>query len=287
MVKHKDKEDKDDHIVWLASYPKSGNTWFRVLMANLFNDNEEPVSINDIPASTISSNRNIFDQLTGIEASDLPLDEVEALRPEVYKQFADNQQKTLFIKTHDAYTYTKEGQPLFPNYKTRGAIYLIRNPLDVAISFAHHSNMAIGKMIEKMLDQEHGLCRNPNKLHNQLEQKLLTWDQHVRSWTEQENIPVKVIRYEDMVADIRKSIKDALSFLNLDTDNDKIEEAIRLSSLENLQKQEQEKGFREKTPKSASFFRKGQPGEWKNVLSNEQIKQIRNKFAATMNKYDY
>ncbi|HJX72016.1 MAG TPA: hypothetical protein VJ346_08695, partial [Bacteroidales bacterium] len=68
-------------IVWLASYPKSGNTWFRIFLTNLLNHTNEPVDINNLYPSTIASSRSLFDEATGLESSDLTLDEIELLRP--------------------------------------------------------------------------------------------------------------------------------------------------------------------------------------------------------------
>ncbi|MCP5028332.1 MAG: sulfotransferase domain-containing protein, partial [Actinomycetia bacterium] len=81
-------------IVWLASYPKSGNTWFRTFLANLLRDDEDPVDINELRTGSIASARNPFDIHTGLEASDLTQDEIDLLRPGVYRRMAEMAEHT-------------------------------------------------------------------------------------------------------------------------------------------------------------------------------------------------
>ena len=126
-------------IFWLASYPKSGNTWFRIFLTNLLREACAPADINDLKESPYASARAMFDEFTGIEASDLCADEIDRLRPELYRYLADHAEGPFFMKIHDAYTLVADNQPLIPTAASTGALYFIRNPLDVAVSFAHHS----------------------------------------------------------------------------------------------------------------------------------------------------
>ncbi|MDX9697324.1 MAG: hypothetical protein RBT49_16150, partial [Bacteroidales bacterium] len=86
------------NIVWLASYPKSGNTWFRVFLTNLLNEKTEPAHINDLTETSISSSRKIFDDYTGLSSSDLSFDEIDKLRPDVYRMQSDESAELLFKK---------------------------------------------------------------------------------------------------------------------------------------------------------------------------------------------
>src|SRR6056297_2681752 len=117
------------NIVWLASYPKSGNTWFRVFLSNLFSESPEPASINDLHHTPIASARQPFDEATGLPSSDMTFEEVDRLRPEVYRYQAKEAGELQFRKVHDAYTYLEDGSPLFPPDVSKAAIYFIRNPL--------------------------------------------------------------------------------------------------------------------------------------------------------------
>lgn len=281
--------EHSDHkkIIWLASYPKSGNTWFRAFLANLLNPQSTPADINDLEGGPIASNRSLFDDATGLSSSDLTMDETENLRPFVYKFIAQHSSGIIFHKIHDAFTLTSEGFPLVPAEATKGAVYFVRNPLDVAVSFAHHANVNFDTMVKNMNDNNYAFCSKQNRLHMQLRQKLLTWSNHVRSWTEQNYVRTLVIRYEDMKLNNLATFSNAAKFCGLNYNEQEIQAAINKCSFSELQKQEKEKGFREKSPESESFFRKGKIGSWKEELNNSQIKKIINDHREVMQQLGY
>ncbi|HVU23800.1 MAG TPA: sulfotransferase domain-containing protein, partial [Opitutus sp.] len=124
-------------IVWLASYPKSGNTWFRTFLTNFLRDGDAPAAINELAGGPIASARIHFDEAVGYDSGEMTYDEIDALRPDVYRQWAREAQQTPFCKIHDAYTFLPDGRPLSPPDATECALYFVRNPLDVAVSFAH------------------------------------------------------------------------------------------------------------------------------------------------------
>lgn len=273
--------------MWLASYPKSGNTWFRIFLTNLLNHTNEPADINNLYPSTIASSRSLFDEAIGLESSDLTLDEVELLRPQVYRYMAGTSNEVLYHKIHDAWISLPDGNTLVPEDVTKAVLYFIRNPLDVAISFAHHSSTTIDKAIGMMNDSHYAFCSRQTKLHNQTRQKLLSWSEHIASWVDQSGLPVLVMRYEDMITDTLAVFKDAMKFSGIEATDEKIRKSIEFSSFENIQKQEKEKGFREKATKSESFFRKGISGDWKNVLTSEQIDKIVSRHQKMMERFGY
>lgn len=274
-------------IIWLASYPKSGNTWFRVFLTNLQGDMESPAEINKLNSTPIASARGIFDDTAGFESSDLTADEIEQLRPEVYEHLAANAKKTLFMKVHDAYTFVAEGVPLFPAKATTGVIYIMRNPLDVAVSFAHHSGCNYDKSIANMADDKHVFCGKKKRLYNQLQQRLLSWSNHVLSWLDAPGVDICILRYEDMKQNSLETFEKAVKFVGLDYGRDEIQKAIELSSFEELQRQEKEKGFKEKSAASEAFFRKGKIGSWREELNPEQVKRIISDHGAVMKRLGY
>jgi len=274
-------------IIWLASYPKSGNTWFRVFLTNLRGEEDGPADINKLRSTPIASARGIFDDEAGVEASDLTFDEIDRLRPEIYTYLAEQAEETLFMKVHDAYTSNDKSIPLFPEKATTGAIYIIRNPLDVAISFAHHSGWDYNKAILRMADEESAFCARPKRLHNQLRQKLLSWSSHVKSWTEQAPFPVCVLRYEDMKQKPLETFEKAVQFSGLEYGRKQILKALELSSFEELQRQEKEDGFKEKSPSSDMFFRKGKIGSWREELTEKQVKHVIHDHREVMQRFKY
>ena len=147
-------------IIWLASYPKSGNTWMRTLLTNYLRDSDTPADINKLDGGPIASARGWFDEWAGIEASALNDTVIERLRPDVYRCMAGESPDTLYMKVHDAWGRTDSGEALFPADVTGGVVYILRNPLDMARSCAHHWGLDIHKAVEDMCDTEFTTSRS-------------------------------------------------------------------------------------------------------------------------------
>jgi hypothetical protein len=274
-------------IIWLASYPKSGNTWFRVFLTNLLEKRDTPADINNLNSTPIASSRSIFDDECGIATSELTNEEVDNLRPAVYQFIAEKAKETCYLKIHDAYLDTPNGTRLIPAGSTKGVLYFIRNPLDVAVSFAHHTSVPIKKMIELMNNAQHAFCSRQDRIHNQLKQRLLTWSRHVLSWVENKEVPVHVVRFEDMLENPVPVFSAAVKFMELDYGLKAIKKAIELSSFNYLREQEEKQGFKEKPPTIDYFFRSGKSGDWKDRLSEQEAKKIRHDHGEVMQRFGY
>ena len=168
-------------IYWLASYPKSGNTWLRIVLANLQANQDIPVSINELP-TPIASDRALFDRIAGIESADLLPEEVERLRPQIYRHLAQRSAEPLLLKVHDAYTFLPCGDPLFPTEITLGVIYILRNPLDVAVSLAAHFDCDLDTAIGYMATDGLTLSSSLEVYRHQFPQRISSWSGHVCSW---------------------------------------------------------------------------------------------------------
>lgn len=274
-------------IIWLASYPKSGNTWLRAFLANLQSKQDEPVDINNLGGGPIASSRGVFDEAMGIEASDLTRAEIERYRPAVYEHMATFSEETLFLKIHDACTYSSAGTPIVSRAVTKGVIYLIRNPLDVAVSYAHHMHTSLERTIKMMAHENHMLAGSQRGVALQLCQRLLTWSGHVQSWVDDSGLPVHVMRYEDMFYHPVETFTAVAQFADLPTEPEAIERALAFSSFDVLHSQERDHGFGEKPIKASSFFRKGKVGGWREVLNQEQTAKIIQDHGHVMRQFGY
>jgi len=275
---------------WLASYPKSGNTWFRAFLANLLNEADTPVSINELHTGNIASARGWIDDVLGFDTADLSPQEILRLRPIAYDWLFRDATQYAYHKIHDAFLSVdgeQDGRPLFAGGDILGALYFVRNPLDVAISYAHHCSVSIDQAIEFMGDANHCMAKSERRLVDQLAQPLLTWSQHVLSWVDAPHIPVLTIRYEDMHADGHNTFSRASQFLRQPHDAVRIEKAMQKSSFEELKQQELREGFRERSQKAESFFRNGKVGDWRERLSPQQIEKIIREHFDVMRRFDY
>ena len=274
-------------FVWLASYPKSGNTWLRLLLDSMHSGgaavNLESTALNAPQAS----DRNLFDEALGLKSSDLTPVEVEVLRPRAFFLEAANAQKPLFRKVHDAWRYTKEGEELFPSTLTHTAIYMVRDPRDVAISLAHHMSVNIDDAIEMMSDTTFTLAPVAQGLSILLPQVLLSWDKHVESWLDRSGLSPLLLRYEDMLEDPVACCRAICSRLGWTLKEGVIDAAIEQTSFRRLADQEKRTGFSERGAPDRPFFRAGRAGGWLNILTTDQIRRIEKSQGLMMKRLGY
>ena len=275
-------------IFWLASYPKSGNTWFRMVLANVLNQSNTPVPLNQMNTGVTASSRGLMNTALGFDSSLLSHDELDALRPSIYQGYSEQPRGVHYFKTHDAYGFVSKNTPLIPSQGTIGALYFLRNPLDVAISFAHHFNCSIDQIIEIMSNKTFALYDGHQRANLQLRQCFLSWSLHVQSWVSASEIDVLLLRYEDMKFAPLMTFKKAIKFLKLDVPEEHITNALEHTHIEKLQHQEQQFGFEEKSyVQQSQFFRKGIVGDWENTLDDEQVERIISDHGVMMRAYGY
>ncbi len=260
-------------LFWIVSYPKSGNTWMRSFIYALQNEGVNEIDINAIQTGSIASQYDWVANGLGFDIDELPAQEVDRLRPKAYRFISDNLTAFGYHKVHDAQYAVSKQEVLFPADATQGVLLIVRNPLDIAVSFAHHLGVDIDTSIVRMADKDFGLASRVKGRSIQLRQKLLSWSGHVQSWR-RTDLPVCMLRYEDMLALPLATFKTAARFLRLPADTQRVSRALELCRFEGFQNQEQNCGFIEKSPKASAFFRKGIVGDWRNVLSASQVDRI-------------
>lgn len=273
-------------IVWLASYPKSGNTWLRAFLSNYRRNAAAPTLINELEVGHIVSARSSFEELVGVESSDLTPAQIEACRPMVYRLLAKQSAETYFMKVHDAYRRLKTGEPLFPTDITLGVVYLIRHPCDVAVSYAHHNSQTMDVAIACMNSPRHTLAGREDAMDIQLSQTLLTWSEHVRSWLDS-GLNCHVARYEDMLANPFETFGAIVRFVNMPFEPQRVQRAVEFSRFEELQAQEQKTYFRERPSRAPNFFRQGKAGAWRDILSAEQVAALVQAHGDVMRQFGY
>ena len=276
-------------FVWLASWPKSGNTWVRCLLTNFLSESNEPVSIDNLVGHS-ATDMKTFDTFAGIPSSHCTDDEAESLRPSVYRfqaaaEVESGHDGLLFSKVHDAFRTTASGESLFPTAVTAGAVYVMRNPLDVAVSGAFHWGIDMSKAVAAL--------NNPLKLAgrntDQLRQRIGNWSSHVENWTRGPRFPVLALRYEDLLAEPLETLARIVRFLNLNGDDDgnRLRRAVEFSSFARSREAEDQHGFLDRSPHSRRFFRSGRAGDWRHYLTSKQARAVLEAHGPVMEMWGY
>jgi aryl sulfotransferase len=261
-------------LVWLASYPKSGNTWVRLFLTAYSHPERAELDINAIDVSLHAGNRDLFDRVIGLEASELTPAEIERFRPDVYRQLAVEAEEPLFIKVHDRWRRNADGASIFPPETTAATIYIVRDPRGVAPSYANHYNLSMDAAIAQMATADHAIAAPANRLRSQLHQPMGSWSQHVTSWLDQTELPVQLVRYEDLHADPEATFAGILQAAGLPVDAKRLAAALAQSRFERLQAQEAAAGFKERLMGAPRFFRRGQADSWREELTPAQVERI-------------
>lgn len=271
-------------ITWIASYPKSGNTWVRAFLSNYLTRSVEPVGINQLIGQSVHIDRFLFDETMAVPSDLLDDGELAELRQLFLAQLSQTVSDPGFVKTHDCGAASDTGNSTFGMLSGGNrAIYLVRDPLDVAVSFAHHRNEPVDDVI--------ALMRSPDAVLRGgrlfFDETLGRWGDHVDNWTDQRRSNVCVIRYEDLIDAPAESFTRLLDFCGLESDEKRVAQAVDFARFEALQKSEKQSGFDEKQSTASSFFRRGQKGSWRSALTRTQIETVIGDHEATMARFGY
>lgn len=270
-------------LIWLASYPKSGNTWTRAFLHNFIRQGEATHDINDMTGLTSTDNAPGWYQ----EFIDKPQDQwtpqdIAQARPKAHQLIHDSSEGYVFLKTHGALV-AHEGVPMITMSLTAGAIYIVRNPLDVAVSYSHHMGASLDETIALMGQPGRWIDTHEKGVY----QIMGSWSENVQSWTSKPNPSLFVMRYEDMLEHPLEVFGELARWLQLPSDAARLRKAVELSSFDQLKQQEAAKGFKEK-PKSAEiFFREGKAGQWRSTLTRNQVRRILKDHEGQMRRFGY
>jgi len=267
-------------IIWLASYPKSGNTWVRTFLANYFLGRRKPIGINELRKFTLSETRqDFYDRAAGGLFRGENLEESLALRPKVQRLIAAEKDGTHFVKTHSIIDRAGS-MPLIDPEVTAAAIYIMRNPFDVVPSYSRHAGVSIDKTIESLSDPDNMLGTTSG-----IVDCLGRWDDHLNSWIKAPGLPRHVMRYEDIHADPKRAFSTLFEFLRTPVNMANLKRTIEATRFENLQKQEEQDGFVERPKEMEKFFHSGKAGGWRDALTDAQVAKIHTAFEPTLRKY--
>jgi len=275
-------------IIWLASYPKSGNTWMRLALASV-RAGGAGVDINRIGEAedTISASRRHFDTVLDIDSADLTAAEILAMRAEVYRRVASTLRSPALWKTHEACITDPSGTPIFPAEATVGAVYMVRDPRDVVVSLASHAGLTIDDTIAFMGEAGRTVSKATRSLPMQLAQQIGSWSENVESWLDRGPCPPIVVRYEEMRRDMASVLHRVTAAIALPAPPSAIAAAVDATDFTVLRAQEAQVGFSEVPTPGRQFFRSGTVGGWQSTLSAAQRARIERDHGQVMARLGY
>lgn len=268
---------------WLASYPKSGNTWVRQLITayrfgvvNL--DYNHLKIVNDVAPFA-------YQKAMGSGIAESCMAERLACRGAAVINcigMANDDRYGSLLKTHNA-NITVEGVTIIPWILTAAAVYLIRDPRDVCVSFSRHLSLTVDETIEIICNPQAAL-----RLGNTVIETFLTrWDNHVQSWTEgQQKFPITAVKYEQLLEDPEGCLTGILAQLGeQQVDQKRVRTAVKMCAFNKFKAHEEANGFKEAA--HGTFFNTGTSGKWKESLTAEQADRLHNEFGEVMEKWGY
>jgi hypothetical protein len=272
--------------VWLASYPKSGNTWLRAVVTAWRSGG--PVDLSHLDGS-IASSRWRFDEALGVPSSSMTPDEAELVRPRVDELLAATSERVpLLRKVHDGYFLGPAGEPIISSAATRCALYVVRDPRDVAVSLAHHSQRSLDWARRRLADPRAAMNVDASGLAPLLRERLGSWSEHVRSWVDETPFEVEVLRYEDCATAPVATFARALRFAGLEPiDEASVTRAVENASFDRLRAAEDRDGFVERPVTAPKFFRRGEAGGWRDELPPDLAAAIETDHGEVMARFGY
>ena len=273
--------------IWLASYPKSGNTWLRLALKSL-QDGGAAIALDDIARFGLTPiERRVFDSVLEADSGSLTDAEIEHLRPAFHDARFGSGGAPEVCKVHDCWFRTSEGRAVFDATHTRAALYIVRDPRDVAISWARFMGRTIDWSIRFLAHHDAVLKPQPDRIIGSIAQRLGNWSDHATSWIDASGLAPLVIRYEDMHADLAATLRRVAALLGWDASPDAVAGAVEATRFDWLAGEEARTGFREKPDSATRFFVSGRSGGWRDTLSAEQAEQIVADHGAVMRRFGY
>jgi hypothetical protein len=205
------------------------------------------------------------------------------MRPRVHRDLTRLHPDLVFVKTHNA-SIAVAGVPMVTPEVTAGAIYIVRDPRDVAISFSQHTGRGVDEMIAFMADPEAAAGGTDHTVY----ERFSSWSIHAYFWTRNPNPRLHVMRYEDMLARPERAFGDVIRFLGEEPPPARLARAVSFSAFGELSAQERAAGFGERPDAAvAPFFRAGRAGQWRQILTRAQSDRIERDHDSMMRRFGY
>ena len=282
-------------FIWLASYPKSGNTLVRALLSSYFFSNDGIFNFELIKNIKQFPNSDLFENL-GVDVSN----DDDVIKNYIKAQASINKKNTIqFLKTH-SYLFNINNNPFTDLNNTLGAIYVVRDPRNVVTSYAHHETISVEDSFNRMINNvNYGGNINSNKASEKTKVYLGSWSGNFKSWKSFKQIgKYLLIKYENLINSKEETFEEILQFIHdlkgikFEMNQSKFQNAIKTTSFENMKNKEEKEGFLESkinknTGEKIPFFNLGKKNNWEKLLKPEMIKKIEKSFENEMRELGY
>ena len=268
------------NIIWLASYPRSGNIWLQAFLYNLIcNAQATPRAAALADFCTPENSALHFMSPDSRPLGAWSREETAAHRADAQQALAALRSDNVFASTHAA-LMMNHGAATIEMDQTVAAIYLVRNPLDIVVSLAASGEMSVDEAIIRLETEFE--TENSDRFAYECQG---SWSTNVMSWTQQRHAGLHLMRYEDMLAVPEKSFGPLATFFGFDSSPEQLDRAIRLASFANLAL-EAEKSSADNGG-AGTLLRTGRSDQWREALSADQVGRIVRRHTQQMERFGY
>ena len=279
-------------IIWIASYPKSGNTWVRSLLSAYLYSDDGIFNFSLLKKIQQFPSEKFFEFFMKDFSNIKKLSNYWI----VAQDRINLSNEITFLKTHSALC-TLENNSFTNKNNTKGVIYIVRDPRNLVTSLSHHFSKNIEESYNFIIDRNRILTQDEWGSENfGISTILGSWSDHYKSWSNNKFAPTLVVKYENLIKDTKNSFITIINFLNklmeIQFNEKKILNAVNSCSFEKLVEREKKDGFFEaiaskKNNKKLNFFYLGKKNNWKNLLDPKIEKKIRKVFPKEMKELGY
>lgn len=259
-------------ILWLASYPKAGNTWLRHVLGCYRAGAAVPINdLREHGLGMYEADPTLYERVAQRPFNEIKEGELPELRRRIHAGMASGRDD-LLCKTHSVAGW-RDGRPMLDPAQTAGAVYIVRDPRAVAVSWAHHASTDLDGAIDAMAHERRGV----GEAHKGTTLPLTmvsSWSAHLESWGQYGTlVPVLMVKYEDMRTDPVPTFTRIINYIGGESDPVRIKRAVRDTSFDRVQADERDHGFNE-APPATTIFRQGTVDGWRQAMSRAQRRRI-------------
>ena len=281
--------DSMKKIIWISSYPKSGNTFLRAMLSAFFYS-KDGIFKQDYLKNVAEFPRDFFD----LKSSNNFLNEIKEYE-KIQKKISSTDKEIIFLKTHLANLTINKIYPTINKDYSICSIYIVRDPRNVILSLKNHYNLNIKECLNFLMNDKNFICIK-NKDLSKGYTLILDWASNYLSWKNQKNINTIFIKFEDLVLEQEKTfiyiLNELKKFMNLNIDQKKIENVLKTTNFKYLRQLEENEGFIENKIMGIKdnknfFFNKGIEQNFNKDLDPSIIDKIKKKYKNLLLELNY